>query len=368
MKLLIGKHIRSSRRIRSAGLTGLLVTSVLALGLVAASSSSATAASSSTGRTDQPRSLISQEPGWRGNATPAPAGTHWTVAVVPKSVGLFFWGTVDAGAQAAGKYFHVKIIWKGTSSETDVTGQVNMLQDFISRHVSGIAFAATDAHGLVSTAKAATRAGIPVVNIDSGLSPQTPPLVASHNIVAGAKAADILAKLIGDKGQVALLPFVPSAETSIQRQQGFETELKKYPGVKLVAVRYDESNIETALSITDDILTAHPDLKGIFDANEPGVDGTVSALAGRGLTPGTVKVVGFDNAVDEVNDLADGYVSALIVQNPFRIGYQGVAEVVSLLEHRTVPHSVDTGVIVATKANMNQPDVHQRLFPPTLGP
>src|ERR1039458_3304785 len=142
MKLLIGKHIRSSRRIRSAGLTGLLVTSVLALGLVAASSSSATAASSSTGRTDQPRSLISQEPGWRGNATPAPAGTHWTVAVVPKSVGLFFWGTVDAGAQAAGKYFHVKIIWKGTSSETDVTGQVNMLQDFISRHVSGIAFAA----------------------------------------------------------------------------------------------------------------------------------------------------------------------------------------------------------------------------------
>jgi ribose transport system substrate-binding protein len=362
MKLRIGRHVGSRRQARSVRLTWFSVMGVLTLGLVAAGSLSATAAGS------QPGSLVSQEKSWTGKATPAPAGTHWTIAVVPKSVGLFYWGTVDAGAQAAGKYFHVKIIWKGTSSETDVIGQRNILQDFISEHVSGIAFAATDAHGLVSIADSAAKAGIPVVNIDSGLSPQIPPLVASDNVIAGAKAADILAKLIGYKGQVALLPFVPSAETSIQRQQGFETELKKYPGIKLVAVQYDESDIETALSITNNILTAHPDLKGIFDANEPGVDGTVSALAGRGIPPGKVKVVGFDNAADEVNDLADGYVSALIVQNPFRIGFQGVAEVVSLLEHHPVPHYVDTGVIVATRANMNQPYIHQRLFPPTIAP
>lgn len=358
------RHVHHSRRVGSAGRTWLPIIPALALVLVAASPLSVTAA-----RTLKAAgSLVSQESAWRGNATPAPAGTHWTIAVVPKSVGLFYWGTVDAGAQAAGKYFHVRIVWKGTSSETDVTGQRNMLQDFISAHVSGIAFAATDAHGLVSIASSATKAGIPVVNIDSGLSPQIPPLVASDNVVAGAKAADILAALIGDKGQVALLPFVPSAATSIQRQRGFETELKKYPGIKLVAVQYDQSDIETALSITNNILTAHPALKGIFDANEPGVDGTVSALAGRGIPPGKVKVVGFDNATDEVNDLRDGYVSALIVQNPFRIGYQGVAEVVSLLEHHKVPHNVDTGVIVATKANMNRPAIHQRLFPPTIAP
>ncbi len=359
MKSLTCRQVRGSRWARSMSL--LTVVALAPIGLVGVSAP-AGAATPSGG------SLVSQEPQWRAGATPAPSGSNWTIAVVPKSVGLFYWGTVDAGAQAAGKYFHVKIVWKGTASETDVTGQVNMIQDFITKHVNGLAFAATDAHGLVPTANAAKKAGIPVVNIDSGLTPQGPPLVASDNIVAAAKAADILARQIGYKGEVALLPFVPSAATSIERQQGFENELKKYHNIKLVAVQYDQSDIETALSVTDDILTAHPALKGIFDANEPGVDGTVAALAERGLPPGTIKVVGFDNATDEVNDLADGYVSALIVQNPFRIGYEGVAEVVSLLEHHSVPHIVDTGVIVATKANMNQVAVHQRLFPPTIAP
>lgn len=292
------------------------------------------------------------------------SGAKYTIAVVPKSVGLFYWGTVHAGALAAAKALHVNIIWKGTETETDVAGQVNILQDFITKKVNGIAFAATDAHGLVTTAHAADKAGISVANIDSGLSPQTPPLVATNNVAAAAKAADILAQQIGGKGQVALLPFVPSAETSIQRQQGFEQELKKYPNIKLVAVQYDQSDINTALSAMENILTSHPNLKGVFAANEPGVVGVVHALLERGLV-GKVKVVGFDNAPDEVSALSQGQVSALIVQNPFRIGYLGVSEVVNLLTHKKVPQSVDTGSTVVTKANMNQPTIHKLLVPPT---
>lgn len=289
----------------------------------------------------------------------------YTIAVVPKSVGLFYWGTVHAGASAAAKALGVNIVWKGTETETDVAGQVNILQDFITKHVNGIAFAATDAHGLVATAQGAEKAKIPVVNIDSGLSPQTPPLVATNNIAAAGKAADILAQQIGDKGDVALLPFVPSAATSIQRQQGFEQELKKYPNIHLVAVQYDQSDISTALSEMENILTSHPNLKGVFAANEPGVIGVVHALLERGLV-GKVKVVGFDNAPDEVSALGQGQVSALIIQNPFRIGYVGVEEVVDLIKHKTVPHSLDTGSIVATKANMNQPAIHKLLVPPTI--
>jgi len=290
----------------------------------------------------------------------------YTIAVVPKSVGLFYWGSVDAGAAAAAKALGVNIVWKGTASETDVTGQVNILQDFINQHISGIAFAATDAHGLVPITKAALKAKIPVVSIDSGISPQTVPLVATNNVSAAAKAADLLAKLLHGKGKVALLPFVPSAATSIQRQQGFEQELKKYPGIKLVAVQYSQSDVNTALTVMQNILTAHPDLNGVFAANEPGVIGTIHALQGANMV-GKVKVVGFDNAPDEVTALANGQVSALIVQNPYKIGYEGVAEVVSLLKGNKVPHNLDTGAIVATKANMNQPAIHKLLFPPTLG-
>lgn len=316
----------------------------VALSVVACSSGSSSASSSSSGG----------------------AGAKYTIAVVPKSVGLFYWGTVHAGAEAAAKKYHVNIIWKGTATETDVSGQVNILQDFITRHVSGIAFAATDAHGLVGIASSAKAAGIPVVNIDSGLNPQTPPLVATDNVAAAAKAADILAQQIGGSGDVALLPFVPSAATSIQRQQGFEQELKKYPNIHLVAVQYDQSDINTALSETENILTAHPNLKGVFAANEPGVIGVVHALQERNMV-GKVKVVGFDNAPDEVSALAAGQVQALIVQDPYKIGYDGVEEVVDLLEHKTVPASLDTGSIVATKENMNTPQIHALLVPPTVG-
>ena len=293
------------------------------------------------------------------------SGSTKTIAVVPKSVGLFYWGTVHAGAMAAAKKNHVNIIWKGTETETDVTGQENILQDFINRHVDGIAFAASDAHGLVGMANSAKAQGIPVVNIDSGLSPQTPPLVATDNIAAAGKAADILDQLVGS-GQVALLPFVPSAETSIQREQGFVNGLKKYPGLQLVAKQYDQSDISKALSETENILTSHPGLKGIFAANEPGVIGAVRALQERGLV-GKVKVVGFDNAPDEVSALSAGQVQALIVQNPYQIGYQGVQEVLDLINHKTVPPSVDTGATVVTKANMNQPAIHSILVPPTVG-
>lgn len=329
-----------------------LVTAMLlaACGSSAGSHTSAAAGGSSGGSGSASSSKVS--------------GAKYTIAVVPKSVGLFYWGTVHAGAIAAAKKLHVNIIWKGTETETDVSGQVNILQDFITKHVNGIAFAATDAHGLVSTAQAATKANIPVVNIDSGLSPQGPPLVATNNVAAAAKAADILAQQIGGKGDVALLPFVPSAETSIQRQQGFEQELKKYPNIHLVSVQYDQSDINTALSEMENILTSHPGLKGVFAANEPGVIGTVHALLERGLV-GKVKVVGFDNAPDEVSALKAGQVSALIVQNPFKIGYLGVQETLDLIQHKKVPHSVDTGSTVVTKANMNQPSVHAILVPPT---
>jgi ribose/xylose/arabinose/galactoside ABC-type transport system permease subunit/ABC-type sugar transport system substrate-binding protein len=306
--------------------------------------------------------------GSSGSSATSGSGTSGgkTIAVVPKSVGLFYWGTVHAGAAAAAKKYHVTIDWKGTETETDVSGQVNILQDFINRHVDGIAFAATDAHGLVSIANSAKAQGIPVVNIDSGLSPQTPPLVATDNISAAGKAADILNQLVGGSGQVALLPFVPSAATSIQRQQGFENQLKKYPGLQLAAVQYSQSDISKALSETENILTAHPNLKGIFAANEPGVIGAVRALQERGLT-GKVKVVGFDNAPDEVSALANGSVQALIVQNPYQIGYQGVVETLNLINHKSVPQSVDTGSTVVTKANMNQPNIHSILVPPTTG-
>jgi ribose transport system substrate-binding protein len=295
----------------------------------------------------------------------APAHKKWTIAVIPKAVGFFYWGTVKAGATDAAKKYGVNLIWKGVAAETDVTGQVNLLTNLINSHINGLAFAATDVHALVQIATLAKSKHIPVINIDSGITPQSIPLVATSNVAAAGKAADYLAKALGSKGDVALLPFFPTAATSQQRAQGFTQELKKYPGMHLVATQFDQSDASVALQKTNDILTSHPNLKGIFAANEPGAIGALNALKARHLV-GKVKLVGFDNAPDEVTALKKGQISALVVQNPYKIGYQGLAEVYQLLQGKTIPQNFDSGNVVATTANFNNPTIHKFLFPPTI--
>jgi ribose transport system substrate-binding protein len=295
----------------------------------------------------------------------APAHKKLTIAVIPKAVGFFFWGTVKAGATDAAKKYGVNLIWKGVAAETDVTGQVNLLTNLINQHIDGLAFAATDTHALIQIATLAKSHHIPVINIDSGITPQSIPLVATSNVAAASKAADYLASAVGGKGTVALLGFFPTAATSQQRVQGFKQEMSsKYPNIKVIT-QYDQSDASIALTKTNDILTANPNLKGIFAANEPGAIGALAALKGRHLV-GKVKLVGFDNAPDEVNALKVGQISALVVQNPYKIGYQGLAEVYQLLQGKHVPSNFDSGNVVATQANFNNPTIHKYLFPPTI--
>jgi ribose transport system substrate-binding protein len=295
----------------------------------------------------------------------SPAHAKLTIAVIPKAVGFFYWGTVKAGATDAARHYGVNLIWKGVAAETDVTGQVNLLTNLINQHINGLAFAATDTHALVQIATLAKSRHIPVINIDSGITPQNIPLVATSNVNAAKSAADYLARAIGGKGDVALLPFFPTAATSQQRQQGFTQEIHaKYPGIT-IHTQYDQSDAATALRVTNDLLTRFPNLKGIFAANEPGAIGALAALKARHLV-GKVKLVGFDNAPDEVSALKVGQISALVVQNPYKIGYQGLAEVYQLLKGKKVPAFTDTGNVVATKANFNNPTIHKFLFPPTI--
>lgn len=298
------------------------------------------------------------------NATAASGGKTYRIAVIPKAVGFDYWETVHAGAEAAAKDLgNVNIIWKGTSAETDINGQISMIEDFINQHVDALVVAATDAKALVPVLQQAQKSGIKVITIDSGTDPQvSDSFVATDNVHAAAEAADEMNKLLGGKGDVALIPFVPGAATSNEREQGFKDELKKYPGLHLVATEYSQSDYNKALSVTEDILTSHPNLAGIFAANEPGALGAAQAVKERGLQ-GKVKIIGFDAAPNEIQALQDGTIQALIVQNPYKIGYDGVEEAVADLEGKSVDKHVDTGATVVTKDNMNDPEIQKLLYP-----
>src|SRR3954470_9532749 len=288
------------------------------------------------------------------------------LAVVPKSVGLDYWEKVHAGAEcAASKLKGVEVTWNGVSDETDVAGQVDLLDNYIGQGVNGLVYAATDSTALVDITDRASGAGIKVINIDSGTEPQPngAPLLATNNTEGALLAADALAKAGGPKGgKGAIVAFHTGSQTNDQRVAGFEKGLKKHRKLKLVETQYSENDYNQALTVTQNVLTAHPDLVGIFAANEASDVGAVEAvrLAHRA---GKVKIVGWDTSPDEVEGVRTGMVSALISQNPFRMGYDGVRAAVAQIRDHKRPTSQDTGVVVVTKKNLDDSKVRQFVSP-----
>lgn len=291
------------------------------------------------------------------------APQKFTILVCGKTSASSFWVTVRAGAYAAGKEYGANIIWKGPAVETDIAGQISIVEDYTNKRVNAIALAACDVKALYAPVKKALNKGIPVISLDSGLDPDpTLSLVATDNLKGAIDAGDTLAALIGEKGKVACIPYIPGASTSILREQGFKLAISKFPNIKLVAVQYSESDVAKAMSVTENILTANPDLDGIFAANEPGAIGVSRAVKARGLA-GKVKIIAFDASPLEIEMLQMGTIQGLVVQNPYNMGYTAVKACIDVLHGKKIAKRIDTGVEVVTMKNYNQPYIQKLLFP-----
>ena len=288
------------------------------------------------------------------------------LAVIPKSVGLDYWSKVHAGAMCAARQMPgVEVTWNGVTDETDVVGQLNLLNNYIAQGVNGLVYAATDATAMGEISTSAGKAGIKVVSIDSGTTPQPKnvPLIETNNVAAAKLAADQLAKAIGPAGgKVAIIAFHAGTQTNDQRVQGFESELKRYSKLHLVGIQYSQNDYNTALTVTANILTANPDLKGLFAANESSDVGAVEAVR-IAHKVGKVKIIGWDTSPDEVDGVRQGIVAGLISQDPFRMGYDGVRAVVSILRHQGHANNENTGAVMVTRSNLNNPTVRQFTTP-----
>ena len=289
------------------------------------------------------------------------------IAVVPKAVGFDFWEQVRIGAQCAAQETEggeVRIQWDGVTAETNVSGQVDLLTNFATQGVDGMVYAATDAKVLADVSQNALDQGVTVVNIDSGTDPQPKqvPVVATDNVAAAEEATEYLIDEMGGKGEVAFIPFQPGTATNDTRTEGFKNVLEDNPDVELVAEQSSESDQNVALQVTEDILTANPNLDAIYAANEPGVLGAAEAVRRAGKA-GDVTIVGWDTAPDEVKAVEDGVVSALVAQNPFRMGYDGVNLTVDAIRNDAPMQDIDTGSTLVTQDNLDNPDVKAVLDP-----
>ncbi len=283
-----------------------------------------------------------------------------TVAVIPKGVSHSFWQTVKAGADAAGRDLNVKIDWKGPAQETDISGQINVVEDAINRRVDGIVLAPSHGDSLVPMVERAQREGIPVTIFDSGISTQNfLSYVSTDNREGGVVAAKRMGEKLNGKGKVAILGVKKGSVSTDERENGFEATIKEqFPGIQIVQFLYGEASATKSLSAAEDILTAHPELNGIFASNESSTVGSVRAIRQRTLA-GKVVLVGFDATADLVTNVKEGAIDSLVLQNPYKMGYEGVKSVVDKLSGKQPERRIDTGVKLLTKENMGTPEMQQ---------
>ena len=287
-----------------------------------------------------------------------------TIAVVPKAVTIDFYQQVRKGAVcAASRLKNVTVNWDGPTT-IDIAGQISILQNMITNGVNSNDIAAMDSQALAPVAKQALAHHVAVVTFDSGISPQGPvPLFATNNVANAAKVADLMAAALGPRGgKVAFIHFNPGSQTDNERTLGFKQGLKRHPELKLVSEQNGQADLNTALGVVADILSAHPDIQAIFGAEERAAVGAGRAVQRAGKT-GQVKVFGWDAAPDELDALKSGLLSAIIVQNPFRMGFDSVNAAVKTVRTGAKVQGEDTGSIVVTKANLNQRAVQAVINP-----
>ncbi len=289
---------------------------------------------------------------------------HPTYAVIPKGQAHVFWQTVHAGAIAAAREAGVEVAWNGPATEADFARQIAITDDFINQRVDGILLAPIDRDALAPPIHRAHQAGIPLSIFDSGANTEEYiSFVATDNYGGGVMAARRLVQILNGQGNVAMIAVTPGGTSTLAREQGFkETLEKESPGVKLVAWQFGMSDRARSLTVTEDILTAHPNLDGIFASNESSTVGAARAAKARGLA-GKVKIVGFDSCPSLVEDLRAGVIDSLILQDPFQMGYRGLKTLLDQQAGRTPPRRIELPPTLVTAQNLNNAKVQNLLNP-----
>jgi ribose transport system substrate-binding protein len=300
-------------------------------------------------------------------AGPAPS-SRLRIAVIPKGTTHEFWKSVHAGAVKAARELDADVIWKGPLKEDDLKSQIDLVQSFTAQKVSGIVLAPLNDKALVTSVNGAAQAGVPVVIFDSALAGgNITSFVATDNRAAGGLAAARLAKLLPGPGKVLVLRYEEGSASTHDREEGFLAGLRQQPGLQVVSAnQYGGATTESAFNAAESLLIAQNAAGGgvsaIFTPNESTTFGMLLALQKTKLA-GKIRFIGFDASDKLVQAVAAGEIDALVLQNPFNMGYLAVHAVVDRLRGKPVPARTDTGAQLLDRENREQPDLRELLKP-----
>jgi len=283
------------------------------------------------------------------------------IAVIPKGTTHSYWKSVEAGARKAGAELGVEIIWQGPLKEDDRAQQIGLVQEFVASGVSAIVLAPLDDIALRGPVKSAAERKIPVVIIDSALKGEPgkdfASFVATDNHLGGQIGGAELARLLGGKGKVVLLRYAEGSASTLEREAGFLETMQKFPGITVtVSNRYGGATVSSAQDSSMNLIDKIREADGIFCPNESTTQGMLLALRQTGLVK-KKQFVGFDTSPALLAALNKGEIQALVAQNPVKMGYIGVTTAVKVLRGEKVPAAVDTGCVLVTRTNQNEPAV-----------
>jgi ribose transport system substrate-binding protein len=301
-----------------------------------------------------------------GAASPAASsgtGAGAYIAIVSKGSQHQFWQAVQKGATDEAAAKGATITYEGPASESEVDKQLTMLQTALDKHPAAICFAALDSKAAVPYLQKAKDAGIPVVGFDSGVDSDIPvTTVATDNIAAAGVVADKMAALIGSAGKVAVIVHDQTSQTGITRRDGFVNQMKaKYPNINIVSIQYGAGDPVKSADLAKAIMTANPDLKGFFGANEGSIKGVLNALK-ETSNENKIVAIGYDSGQQQIDAITSGVEAGAITQNPVGIGAKCVDAALDAIAGKTMPKVIDTGFYWYDKTNITDPKIAAVLY------
>ncbi len=296
------------------------------------------------------------------------------VAVLIKATTSDFWQYVLVGATNYGKEFpdRVKITTYGPPSEADIDQQVSILEDIVSTNPKAIVIASTSSDATIPALQEAKDKGIIVITIDNRLNDENvyDSFLATNNYIGGGLAAEQMLAFwkelgVEPKGKVGIVNAMAGVQVLIDREGGFRDKMKEIaPDVEVLETRFTDNDMIKSIAAAEDQISANDDMIGFFGCNNVTGSGVARVISERGLKD---KIVGiaFDSDPEEIEAVKNGDLKALILQDPYGMGYKGVDFAWQKLNGQEIPKVVDTGATVVTLANFNDPAVQGLLDPRT---
>lgn len=315
-------------------LSGILMMSVLGVGLIMSGCSNSTAQGANTSSSSSNASV---------------SNGQIKVSVVLKALNSEYWKLVQHGAMDAGKKDGVTVDVMGPNAETEVEKQVSLIQDQITNSASALVIAPSQPSSIMNILQQATTKKIPVIFADTDANySEKVSFVGTGNLSAGQEGGKFIASKLHKGEKVAIIRGALGDKTHDDRTNGAEEALKA-AGMNVVTVQPADSDRAKAMNVMENILESNSGIKAVFVTSEDMALGALRAVQSKKRN---VMVVGFDGTSEGLNSIKSGGLVAEVAQDPYKIGYLAVDSAVKALHGKSVDKRIDSGANVITKENV----------------